>query len=83
MRERKLCSFNSRLKDKYPFLQEFKTEDGTLDPARVLCTICSKDFSVANSGLSDIKKHIASNKHRRKLDKESVELGIVNVAQIC
>jgi hypothetical protein len=70
MSSRNSCSFNSNHKEKYPFLQEHRNQNGTLLPSRVWCTICCSDFSIANSGESDIKKHVDSKGHKERVQRK-------------
>lgn len=52
------CTFNDKLKTKYPFVKQRS------DPSDVTCEKCRIDFSVARGGLGDIKKHLRSEKHK-------------------
>lgn len=61
--QRRVCVFNKSLQKKYPFLR--KQNDKT--DSDVYCKICSSNISIANGGLSHIRKHIITGKHQRAL----------------
>lgn len=53
VRDRRTCIFNTELAKKYPFIINVPNRT----PSDVRCTVCTAEFSVANSGRSDIEKH--------------------------
>lgn len=57
------CVFNPELKKKYPFLEAAKNKTRS----DVYCQTCKAGFSIANSGKSDIDKHILTTKHQKAL----------------
>lgn len=66
---------NDDHKKKYPFLQSVS---GNENASKAFCTICSKEFSVANGGESDIKKHCKTNDHTSKLVASSTSSKVTN-----
>ena len=65
--------FNSTLQNDYPFLKCADNCD-----SRVQCSHCGGDFSIANGGRTDIKKHINSNKHKQKVSAALITNKITN-----
>lgn len=61
--QRRKCIFNEELKKKYPFIMNVPNQT----PSDVRCTVCGSEFSVANSGRTDIDKHIEKNIHVKAL----------------
>lgn len=56
---RRKCIFNAELSKKYPFIISVPNQT----PSDVRCTVCNAEFSIANSGRSDIEKHLTKEKH--------------------
>lgn len=69
--KRRYCHFNASLQKKYPFIRRQKDKEDCF----VFCELCSSNISIANGGLSDIRRHIASAKHQQALGGSSSNLG--------
>lgn len=52
--------FTPALKQRYDFLTVMRDSE-----SRVFCSLCSRDFSIANGGKADIEKHIKSYTHEK------------------
>lgn len=52
------CQFNSKLREKFPFLEETKTK------GIVICRYCGAKISIVSGGNSDIVRHVNSKKHQ-------------------
>lgn len=65
--KRRTCIFNAELAKKYPFIVNVPSKT----PSDVRCTVCSAEFSIANSGRSDIDKHVLTEKHTKGLKSKS------------
>lgn len=55
------CQFKKEWVNEYKWLEAFDT-----DKFRAKCTICNRDFSIGNKGISDVKQHMQSNVHKTK-----------------
>lgn len=55
---RRKCRFTSKLREKYPFLEETKTK------GIVVCRRCGARISIESGGNSDIVRHLKSKKHQ-------------------
>ena len=55
-KSKRKCSFQESWKAKFPFLKN-------LTSGQVYCTLCSSQFCVLNSGISDVNNHIKTKKH--------------------
>ena len=67
------------------FKEEYKKAWDVIKPSKkgnncAYCSICSADFSIAASGRYDIKKHIATAKHRSSVEGKETSRPIT---QIC
>lgn len=65
--KRRATVLSSKHKEKYPFLEEFKTSEGILVPSRAWCKFCQSDISVGNGGEADIKSHINTKCHQERV----------------
>ena len=52
------CVFNESLKSKFPFISKTKSDSD------VRCEKCQSDFSIGNGGISDITRHLLSQRHK-------------------
>lgn len=55
------CRFNKEWVNEYKWLEAINA-----DKSRAKCTICNKDFSIGNKGISDEKQHMQSGGHKMK-----------------
>lgn len=53
------CNFNDDLKSEFPFIKTTSSSN------EVRCEKCLAHFSIANSGRTDIKQHLQTQKHKR------------------
>jgi len=60
MAPKRLCHFNEKLQNDFPFIKKQKSNNDT----DVQCTICQGTFSVSHGGQSDINDHLKSQKHK-------------------
>ncbi|CAL8119834.1 unnamed protein product [Orchesella dallaii] len=58
---RRKCHFNSDLEKEFGFLEKRQKND----PSVVYCTVCNNTFSIANSGRSQIIKHLTTDLHKK------------------
>ncbi|GBM43268.1 hypothetical protein AVEN_154589-1 [Araneus ventricosus] len=62
------CKFTQDLQNEFPFLKKVCAGTGNQDQDDgVKCSHCNSEFSVAHCGLSDIKDHLQSSKHKKSL----------------
>lgn len=58
---RSRCIFNDVLAKNYPFIENVPNKT----KSDVRCKVCTREFSIANAGKTDIDKHVGSKMHRR------------------
>lgn len=59
MDKKRTCKFSNEIGLEFPFLKKSKLDDGD-----VYCSTCNREFGIA-SGRYDIKRHVASEKHKK------------------
>lgn len=67
MPPRRKCLFNADLAKHYPFIKSIPNKTAS----DVCCTVCNAEFSIANSGRSDIEKHLQKERHVKALRAKS------------
>ena len=58
-----LVNLNTKWSDKHSFIKQSRKGD-----TFTFCEFCRSDFSVGHGGKNDVKKHIATPKHREYCD---------------
>lgn len=69
MTPRRKCVFNLELTKNYTFI----INEPNKSTSDVRCTICNSEFSIANSGRSDIEKHLTKEKHIKALRAKTIQ----------
>jgi hypothetical protein len=73
MPPKRLCIFNEKLQNDFPFIKKLKSTDDF----NVQCTTCRGTFSVSHGGRSDINDHLKMQKHKLAT-RSSVQFGKVS-----
>lgn len=63
--KKKMCCFNSNLKEKYSFLK------GKFGESNVLCELCNSAFSLGHSGVADVERHLKTEKHKKAVEQRA------------
>lgn len=63
-RQRGTCVFSKSLQKNYPFLRKQKNRTDS----DIHCEICMANISISYAGISDIKRHLATKKHKRAMN---------------
>ncbi|KAL4091620.1 hypothetical protein QTP88_026279 [Uroleucon formosanum] len=73
MPPKRLCHFNEKLQNDFPFIKKLKSTDDF----NVQCTTCHGTFSVSHGGRLDINDHLKRQKHKLAT-RSSVQSGKVS-----